>query len=158
MAIIRYHHVAGGDERFFEQVQSCYERYKPGTVPGFRLPEASALQPDTGELEESGLFEFPVVWGAASEEVYTRSRYLDLLSTYSDHRMMKEEDAQAVRLYHFNRNGLWRPNSQTVLERADTGTQASIVMQSDENEGSVSSNKEAAEDNLGSFLNITRMN
>ena len=123
-------HVAGGDERFFEQVQSCYERYKPGTVPGFRLPEASALQPDTGELEESGLFESPVV-----------------------------RSPQAVRLYRdFNRNGLWRPNSQTVLERADTGTQASIVMQSDENEGSVSSNKEAAEDNLGSFLKITRMN
>jgi hypothetical protein len=96
LAIIRYHHVAGGDERFFEQVQSCYERYKPGTVPGFRLPEASALQPDTGELEESGLFEFPVVWGAASKEVYTRSRYLDLLSTYSDHRMMKEEDRRKL--------------------------------------------------------------
>lgn len=96
LAIIRYHHVAGGDSRFFEQVQICYERYRPDTVPGFRLPEASSLQPDIGGFAASGLFNSPIVWGVESEEVYTRKRYLDLLSTYSDHRIMEEADRKRL--------------------------------------------------------------
>lgn len=96
LAIIRYHHVAGGDQDFFERVQDCYERYKPRATDKFRLPDIAELQPDTADLEASGLFEKPVIRSYVTEETYSREPYIDLLSTYSDHRIMPEHDREQL--------------------------------------------------------------
>ncbi|CAG7637078.1 class I SAM-dependent methyltransferase [Paenibacillus allorhizosphaerae] len=85
LAIVNYVHVAGGDQLFFEQVQSCYEKYMPGTPPNLRLPQISDMKPDTGPLEDSGLFEKPIVRNYVTEETYSSEQYIDLLSTYSTH-------------------------------------------------------------------------
>jgi SAM-dependent methyltransferase len=41
LAIIATHHIAGGDEAFFAEVQGCYERWDPKTPPSLRLPTAA---------------------------------------------------------------------------------------------------------------------
>ncbi|SDJ78539.1 class I SAM-dependent methyltransferase [Paenibacillus naphthalenovorans] len=84
LAVVKYHHAAGGDESFFERVQSCYERYMPGTG-NFRLPQPEELLSDTAPFEASGLFERPVVRTWETIETYTRQTYCELLSTYSNH-------------------------------------------------------------------------
>ncbi|WP_323180112.1 hypothetical protein [Streptomyces sp. NBC_00893] len=35
LALVTTHHVAGGSEGFFEQVQRCYERWDPATRPAW---------------------------------------------------------------------------------------------------------------------------
>ncbi|MDF2723887.1 MAG: putative methyltransferase [Paenibacillus sp.] len=97
LAIIRYDHVAGGDTSFFNQVQSCYEAYMPGTPKNLRLQNHEDISPDTAELEASGLFELPVVSRYVTEETYTTEQYIDLLSTYSNHIML--DTANRERLF-----------------------------------------------------------
>ncbi|WP_220446538.1 class I SAM-dependent methyltransferase [Paenibacillus piri] len=84
LAVVKYHHVAGGDDSFFERVQSCYLRCMPGASE-LRLPQPQELQPDTAQLEASGLFERPVIRNWDTIETYTRQAYIELLSTYSNH-------------------------------------------------------------------------
>ncbi|MCQ6557203.1 class I SAM-dependent methyltransferase [Paenibacillus mendelii] len=96
LAIINYRHVAGGDQSFFDQVQHCYERYMPGTPPNLRLPQIEDIAPATYELEASGLFEKPSVRRYVSEETYSSKQYMDLLSTYSDHRMLDETNRKLL--------------------------------------------------------------
>lgn len=90
LAIVKYHHVAGGDDAFFNSVQDCYERFMPGGAR-FRPPLAKDLMPDTEGLAASGLFDRPVIRRYDAEETYTREGYLALLSTYSDHRMLPDK-------------------------------------------------------------------
>ncbi|WP_028552791.1 class I SAM-dependent methyltransferase [Paenibacillus sp. UNC451MF] len=98
LAIVRYHHVAGGDLDFFDLVQDCYERFKPGVTKNFRLPDMENILSDSADLEASGLFNEPVRRSFIREETYNKQQYLDLLSTYSDHLMM--EDSERHRLYN----------------------------------------------------------
>jgi SAM-dependent methyltransferase len=85
LALVGTHHVAGGDEPFFAEVQACYERWDPGTTPGLRLPPADAIPRDGAEIEGSGLFG-PVVFQRYEWELaYTTREYLDVLLTYSGH-------------------------------------------------------------------------
>ena len=43
LAIVDTHHVAGGTEDFFRDVQTCYEAWDPPTPPGLRLPAADDI-------------------------------------------------------------------------------------------------------------------
>lgn len=96
LAIINYLHVSGGDPLFFEQTQSCYQRYMPGTPAGLRLPTAEEVVTDTSELEACGLFEQPVIRHYVTEERYTADQYLDLLSTYSTHITLEPDNRQRL--------------------------------------------------------------
>lgn len=89
LAVIETHHVAGGSNRFFADVQQCYERYDPATPPGLRLSAADEV-PYLADTDGSELFEPAIFhrweWG----ERYSAGRYLNLLRTYSGHRALPE--------------------------------------------------------------------
>lgn len=88
LAVVSTHHIAGGSEQFFADVQRCYERFDPTTPPGLHLHSAEHEPRDSGEFDRSGRFG-PVRFARYEwEQEYTTTEYLDLLSTYSGHRAM----------------------------------------------------------------------
>ncbi|MDQ6712182.1 MAG: class I SAM-dependent methyltransferase [Candidatus Dormibacteraeota bacterium] len=99
LATIATHHIDGGDAQFFVHVQDCYRRWfqepppnpspKRGGIPS-RLPSAADIPRDVGELEQSGRFEPPTFRRYEWEQPYSAEEYIDLLSTYSDHRALEE--------------------------------------------------------------------
>jgi SAM-dependent methyltransferase len=94
LATIATHHVAGGTEEFFVEVQACYERWDPATPPGLWLPTAAQIPMRGDELDRSGRFG-PVEFRRYQwERSYSTASYLELLCTYSGHRAM-EPAAQA---------------------------------------------------------------
>jgi len=95
LATVATHHVAGGDEAFFVEVQACYERWDPDTPSGgVRLPAAAAVPASGEELDRSGRFG-PVTFRRHEWELqYTSAGYVDVLRTYSGHRAL-EPVAQA---------------------------------------------------------------
>jgi SAM-dependent methyltransferase len=83
------HHVAGGSEVFFDEVQGCYERFDPSTPPGLRLPAAADIPQDSSELDRSGRFG-PAVFRTYEWDLsYSTGGYLDLLGSYSGHRALE---------------------------------------------------------------------
>lgn len=90
LAVVSTHHVAGGSEAFFVEVENCYRRFAPDPAED-GLPPADAVPDDATEFDGSGRFgpaEFRrYVW----EQTYTTAEYLDLLSSYSGHRALTEE-------------------------------------------------------------------
>ena len=88
LATIATHHIDGGDVQFFIDVQDCYRRWFPGSV-GIRLPTAADIVMDSGELERSQLFEPATFRRYEWEQPYSAQEYVDLLSTYSDHRALE---------------------------------------------------------------------
>ncbi len=94
LAIVGTHHVAGGTESFFVDVQACYERWDPETPPGLRQTAAADLAPERDEVDESELFEPVTVRRYEHDIPYTTTSYVDVLLTYSGHRAM---DANAQR-------------------------------------------------------------
>jgi SAM-dependent methyltransferase len=94
LAVVSTHHVAGGDEQFFADAQSCYERWDAETPRGgVRLPAAADVPSDREELDGSGRFDRVVLRRYERELTYSASEYRDLLLSYSGHRAM-EPDAQ----------------------------------------------------------------
>jgi len=91
LAVISTHHVAGGDEAFFAEIQACYERWDPNTAPGFRSPRAADVPDGGAEIEQSGRFGPVTVRRYEWELTYPTSAYLDLLRTYSNHRALPPE-------------------------------------------------------------------
>jgi SAM-dependent methyltransferase len=95
LATIATHHIDGGDVQFFVDVQDCYRRWFPESV-GIRLPNANDIAMESDELEQSGLFEGAIFrryeWGQA----YSAEAYVDLLSTYSEHRALDEASRQQL--------------------------------------------------------------
>ena len=89
LATIATHHVAGGDEAFFVDVQACYERCVPTTPPGLRLPAADAIPSTSDELDRSGRFERVTSRRYEWERTDATAAYLDLLCTYSDIRALE---------------------------------------------------------------------
>ncbi|WP_133781351.1 trans-aconitate 2-methyltransferase [Kribbella sp. VKM Ac-2571] len=87
LAVVSTHHVAGGSEQFFVDVQSCYDRFTDDPAKG-GLPAADDVPVDPAGLGETELFgsvEFrSYVWDA----VYSTAEYLELLSSYSGHRAL----------------------------------------------------------------------
>lgn len=51
--VVATHHVAGGTEDFFAEVQECYERWDPATPPGLRQTRESDLATDLTEFTGS---------------------------------------------------------------------------------------------------------
>lgn len=88
LATISTHHVAGGTEAFFVEVQACYERWDPATPPGLRLPPAAEVGQDRQELDRSGQFGPAAVRRFQWERSYSTAAYLELLRTYSGHRAL----------------------------------------------------------------------
>ncbi|MEV6238083.1 class I SAM-dependent methyltransferase [Lentzea sp. NPDC051838] len=82
LAVISTHHVAGGTEQFFVDVQDCYERWDPSTPPNLRLSRADDIP---RELDESAAFEAPEFFRYEWEQAYDTEAYVDLLLTYSNH-------------------------------------------------------------------------
>lgn len=96
LAIASYQHVAGGDIDFFEAIQECYVAHMPGARSDEKLLEAEQIQPATAELIRGGLFEAPAVHRWVIKESYDRDGYLDLLSTYSGHRLLDDDHRTAL--------------------------------------------------------------
>ncbi|MGW7544824.1 class I SAM-dependent methyltransferase [Streptomyces sp. NPDC054770] len=90
LGIVSTHHVAGGTEDFFAEVQECYERWDPATPPGLRLTRESDLATDTTEFTGSPHFTDVSARGHGQEITYTTDQYLDVLLTYSNHRALPE--------------------------------------------------------------------
>ena len=88
VAVVSTHHVAGGDEQFFADVQRCYERWDPETPPGLRLPAAMEVPFDRKEFDVSGRFGEVVFRRYEYEQAYSTTEYRDLLLSYSGHRGM----------------------------------------------------------------------
>jgi SAM-dependent methyltransferase len=91
LALVATHHVAGGTQPFFAEVQGCYERWDPSTPPGLRLTPAGDIPTDTSELDASGRFEAPMVRRYEWEQTYSTASYRDVLLTYSDQRARPPE-------------------------------------------------------------------
>ncbi|MEU7480884.1 class I SAM-dependent methyltransferase [Lentzea sp. NPDC042327] len=89
LAVISTHHVAGGTEQFFADVQELYERWDPGTPQGFRQPAAGTVP---FELDDSPFFEPPEFRRYEWERDYTAETYVDLLLTYSNHITLPTRD------------------------------------------------------------------
>ena len=89
LAVISTHHIAGGDSRFFEDVQRCYERWMPVTPTGFGLPSAAEIPSDSEELDRSDRFTSTVLRRHEWQLTYSTSEYLDLLQSYSGHRALE---------------------------------------------------------------------
>lgn len=95
LATVSTHHVAGGTEDFFAEVQGCYERFDPTTPPGLRLTLAADIPYDSQEapsrnveqgnaaLPGADRFEPPVFRRYERELTYRTADYLDLLCTFS---------------------------------------------------------------------------
>jgi SAM-dependent methyltransferase len=84
VATVATHHVAGGaTPAFAVESQACYERWDPGTTPGFRLPTAAEVPRDQRDLDESGRFG-PVAFHRYQVDVaYTAGSFVDTQLTYS---------------------------------------------------------------------------
>jgi SAM-dependent methyltransferase len=89
LATIATHHVAGDDQGFFVQSQTCYERWDPATQPGLRLSPAAEIPEDSQELDRSGLFGPAVFRRVGRELSYSTQEYLNVLRTYSGHRALE---------------------------------------------------------------------
>jgi SAM-dependent methyltransferase len=96
LATIATHHIGGGDTQFFIDVQDCYGRWFKRVGEGIygRLQTAADIAPDSGELEHSGRFEPPTFRRYEWEQPYSAQEYIDLLSTYSDHRALEDAARQ----------------------------------------------------------------
>jgi SAM-dependent methyltransferase len=96
LAVIGTHHIAGGDESFFVEVQACYERWDPSTQPGLRLPAPPDIAFDSEEFDRSGRFG-PVSFRRYEwEQTYSSDSYRSLLLTYSGHRALAAEAQQGL--------------------------------------------------------------
>jgi SAM-dependent methyltransferase len=83
LATVGVHHVAGGTPGFFEASQACYERWDPGTTPGFRMPAADDVPQDSSDLDAAGLLG-PVTFRRYERDLeYTSGEFTDVLGTYS---------------------------------------------------------------------------
>jgi SAM-dependent methyltransferase len=85
VALIDTDHVAGGTERFFVDVQACYERWDPSSEPGLRLPSTRDVTVDLDEMTRGGLFSEATFRRYETDISYSADEYIDLLLTYSGH-------------------------------------------------------------------------
>jgi SAM-dependent methyltransferase len=89
LATVATHHVAGGDESFFAEVQTCYTRWDPATPPeGVALPAATDIPSTSDELDRSHRFGPAALCRYEWELSYSTASYLEVLLTYSGHRDM----------------------------------------------------------------------
>jgi SAM-dependent methyltransferase len=89
LATVTTHHVAGGDESFFAEVQDCYVRWDPDTPTALSLTPAIDIPTTHYDLDQSRRFGSPEVRPLRMGPSYTTASYLDLLLTYSGHRALE---------------------------------------------------------------------
>ena len=88
LAVISTHHVAGGDQPFFREVQACYERFDPSTPPGLKLPREDEVDDGIDGIDGTASFEAASSTRIGRELTYATQDYRDLLLTYSGHRSL----------------------------------------------------------------------
>jgi SAM-dependent methyltransferase len=96
LATISTHHIAGGNEAFFVDTQTCYERWDPDTPPGLRLSHAVDIAYDVSDLTGSVEFAPPRFYRYEWEQAYSAAEYRTLLLTYSGHRALSDERREAL--------------------------------------------------------------
>jgi SAM-dependent methyltransferase len=91
LATVTTHHVAGGDESFFADVQDCYVRFDPDTPVALSLESAIDIPGAHYDLDRSDRFGPPMLRRYEWDAPYTTASYIDLLLTYSGHRALEPE-------------------------------------------------------------------
>jgi SAM-dependent methyltransferase len=94
LATVTTHHIAGGDESFFAEVQDCYERWDPDTPIALSLKAAIDIPSSHYGLDRSNRFGPGTLRRYQWDHPYTTASYRELLLTYSGHRAL-EPEAQA---------------------------------------------------------------
>ncbi len=95
LAVAMVHHVLPDDaDPFFVEVQADYEEASPGGEPP---GPPDSVEGFGAEMEESGLFRVVVERRYQWDVEYTSNEYVDVLNTYSDHRL--KNDATRDRLF-----------------------------------------------------------
>jgi SAM-dependent methyltransferase len=90
LAVVSTHHVAGGSEQFWSDVQDCYRRFTEDADEEGPRP-ADAVPEDSTEIDASGRFGPARFFRYEWEATYTAAEYLELLSSYSGHRTLTSE-------------------------------------------------------------------
>ncbi|MEV7090924.1 class I SAM-dependent methyltransferase [Streptomyces sp. NPDC093085] len=105
LAVITTDHVASetdpAADSFFHDSQEHYRRWDPATPPGLLLRPAERVTTDTAGLfgpGAAGAEHFgPVTVGRWTREItYTTDEYIDVLSTYSNHRALQPAARQGL--------------------------------------------------------------
>jgi hypothetical protein len=89
LATVTTHHVAGGDESFFADAQTCYVRWDLDTPTALTLKPATDIPTSHYGLGRSDRFGRPVLRRYEWDRSYTTTSYLELLLTYSGHRALE---------------------------------------------------------------------
>ena len=89
LATVTTHHVAGGDESFFTDVQTCYVRWDPDTPTDLTLKPATDIPTSHYGLDRSDRFGPPVLRRYEWDRSSTTTSYLELLLTYSGDRALE---------------------------------------------------------------------
>jgi SAM-dependent methyltransferase len=96
LALVTTHHIAGGTDEFWTEVQECYERWDPATESGLRLPATEQIPAPTDEMDASGRFESATLRRYERDIAYSTNEYLDTLLTYSGHRALESQRRAAL--------------------------------------------------------------
>ena len=96
LAVIDVRHVAGGTQAFFAESQDCYLRFDPATEPGFREPTEDEIPDVYPEVDAAPTF--GPVWRRRRtfEVTYTADRFRALLSTFSTHIALPDENREGL--------------------------------------------------------------
>ncbi len=127
LATVATHHVTGGDESFFVEVQDCYVRWDPETPPGGSPLRAAADIPSSSEeLDRSGRFGPATFRRYEWERHYTTAGYLRLPRGPADllrpPRPRARSQSRPPRLHRPpDRPRLRRPDHQALPDRAAGG-------------------------------------
>ncbi|HEY3752207.1 MAG TPA: class I SAM-dependent methyltransferase [Pseudonocardiaceae bacterium] len=81
LATVATHHIVGGTEDFFVDVQACYRRFDPTTTPADGIRLLAAQVPFDTALGDN--YQRPVFRRYEWSAEYDTADYLDLLRTYS---------------------------------------------------------------------------
>lgn len=98
LAVIHYRHIYGGDVELFAELQGHYARFMPDHPESheFNLPPQGSRTRTERDMRRSGHFAIVDSAWQVVEDRYTTSEYLDLLRTYSTHRMLSEADRDGL--------------------------------------------------------------
>lgn len=96
LATVATHHVAGGTDAFFVEVQDCYERWDLTTTPGLRLPYSETVPAAHDETDTMAKFEPSEFRRYECDIAYSTEAYLDLLQSYSGHRALTPDNLEGL--------------------------------------------------------------
>jgi SAM-dependent methyltransferase len=96
LAVVSVHHVKGGTEAFFDEVQRLYEKFGVAPIAGLRLPAVEDIPEDAGEFRREERFGKVGFRHYEWEETYSTEEYLNVLLTYSNHRLLEQGIRQGL--------------------------------------------------------------